>query len=148
MAEYGPRRPFSPFLKSRSIVCVMPCISLFSDLTTLTTKEGSMAHSPQLNPTTKPELNGKLHRYVTQTSCVRALRVDPEGERALKRIRQILSRPSSSTSPHSTPDYPSFSLIVRRSLKSYREFLETTTPWGVEAERGLVRCNSHLPTKN
>jgi hypothetical protein len=95
-----------------------------------------MAHSPQLNPTTRPELNGKLHRYVTKTSCVRALRVDPEGERALKRIRQILSRPSPSTSAHDKLDVPSFSLIVRRSLKSYREYLETTTPWGVEAERG------------
>jgi hypothetical protein len=135
---------------SQHRLCDAMYLSVFGSDNTYNQGRRSMAHSPQLNPTTKPELNGKLHRYVTQTSCVRALRVDPEGERALKRIRQILSRPSPSTLPHGVPglDVPSFSLIVRRSLKSYREFLETTTPWGVEAERGLVRCNSHLPNIN
>lgn len=106
-----------------------------------------MGHSPQLNPASNTELNGKLHRYATHTSFVRALRVDPEGEQALKRIKTILSRPCSK-SPHGLPDCPSFSLIVRRSLKHYREFLDTAVPEGVEAERSRVREHSHLPVKN
>lgn len=106
-----------------------------------------MGHSPQLNPTTNTELNGKLHRYATHTSCVRAFRIDPEGEWALKRIKQILSRPCS-TIPHGPSDSPSFSLIVRRSLKHYREFLGTAVPEDVEAERSSVREHSHLPVKD
>lgn len=137
--------------KSQSSACVLspvPVVYIFSDLSTPLTKESKpMGHSPQLNPTTNTELNGKLHRYATHTSCVRAFRIDPDGERALKRIKLILSR-HCSTSPHGLPDCPSFSLIVRRSLKHYCDFLDTVAPGGVEDERRRVREHSNLPVKN
>ena len=105
-----------------------------------------MALDPQNNPVTNPALNGKLHRYVTRTSCVRKLRTDPEAERAMGVIRKLLSV----TSAHNREiteaiDAPSFSLIVRRSLKLYRDLLVNSETAVVAQEQQLVRENSHLP---
>lgn len=95
-----------------------------------------MAFSPLNNPTTTPALNGKKHRYATRTTFARTLRTDREAEAALVRVRQILSRGT---------DEPSYSLIVRRSLKWYGEQLAITSGRAVEREQDLVRVASHVP---
>ena len=103
-----------------------------------------MGHSPELNPTKSLAQNGKLKRYVTNTTCVRALRFDREAEAAFVRAREILSRPSPDGA-HNPLDSPSFSLIVRRSLRWYAERLALAASGVVERERQLVREASHLP---
>lgn len=95
-----------------------------------------MGFDPKNDPTTNPERNGKKHRYATATTCVRTLRTDREAEAAMVRIKQILSR---------GPDSPSFSLIVRRSLKVFDRQLQTASTGEVEGERALVRVASHVP---
>ena len=105
-----------------------------------------MAFDPQNDPTKNPEHNGKVHRYVKRTSCVRTIRNDPEAEQAMWLIRKMLSV----TSAHNREitaaiDAPSFSLIVRRSLKLYRDLLVNSESAVVAQEQRLVRENSHLP---
>jgi hypothetical protein len=102
-----------------------------------------MAFHPDNNPTTNPEKNGKKHRYAVRTSCVRTLRTDPEAERAMWRVKQILSRPSEVNALEL--DTPSYSLIVRRSLRLYANALLKGDVATVEREQRLVRESSHVP---
>ena len=95
-----------------------------------------MAFTALNNPATNPTLNGKKHRYATKTTCARTLRTDREAEAALVRVQQILSRGT---------DAPSYSLIVRRSLKWYSEQLTKASGGVVAREQDRVRVASHVP---
>lgn len=93
--------------------------------------------NPDNNPVQHPEHNGKKYRYATNTTNSRAIRTDAESERAVLRIKQILSRGA---------DAPSFALVARRSLKAYGEMLQEMGAGEVEVERDRVRQHSHLPS--
>lgn len=59
------------------------------------------------------------------------------------RVKEILSRPSALNALEL--DTPSFSLIVRRSLKLYADALLKGDVETVEREQRLVRESSHVP---
>lgn len=90
-----------------------------------------------------PGLAGKGGRYVARTSAVRKIRLDRESDGSLKFASVQLS---SSTNPK---DRVSLSLIVRRCLCLYREFLleRLSEPGAMDREREQVRKTSQMPTK-
>ena len=104
-----------------------------------------MSFDPNNNPATHPENNGKKHRYASRTSCVRTLRTDPEAEKAMWKIKNLLTLPS--VEGAQGPDAPSFSLIVRRSLKLYCAALLKDGASAVADEQRRVRESSHVPAR-
>lgn len=94
------------------------------------------------NPTTNPALNGRCVLQAKNTTEVRRLRTDHESEQALAFLKKALA----GDTPH---DKPSISLVVRRSLKLYRDYVAgfVDYPAQLDHERKIVRMNSLLPRR-
>lgn len=100
-------------------------------------------HNPKDSLQRTPGLAGKGCRYVDKTSAVRKIRLDRDSDASLKFASVQLS---SSINPK---DRVSLSLIMRRCLCLYREYLleRLSEPGSMDREREQVRKTSRMPTK-
>ncbi len=100
-------------------------------------------HNPKDSLQRTPGLAGKGGRYVDKTTAVRKIRLDRDSDASLKFASVQLS---SGINPK---DRVSLSLIMRRCLCLYREYLldRLSEPGSMDREREQVRKTSRMPTK-
>lgn len=99
-----------------------------------------MTPTTQNNPAAHAALNGGVVLHVRNTTEVRRLRTDHEAEQALAFLKKTLA----SDVPG---DHPSISLLVRRSLKVYRNWVTGLLPSQLDREKEAVREHSLLPRR-
>jgi hypothetical protein len=70
------------------------------------------------------------------------VRTNHEAEHAMRFVKQTLAGPSPG-------DSPSVSMIMRRALQVYRQYLaaEMSRPYGLEAEYNAIRHDTVMPTR-
>lgn len=94
------------------------------------------------NPTAHTALNGGCVLHVRNTTEVRRVRMDAHAELALTFLKKALAGGAAE-------DRPSISLIVRRALKNYRDYVATLlpNPNQLNDEKQAIREHSHLPRR-